>query len=384
LGTLLVSKFQQIAMSRQAQQIESRRLFNIFIDEFANFITPSMAEILSGTRKYRVGLTLAHHELHQLQRSPEVASAVMTHSFTRVVFRVGDDDAKKLAEGLSFFEAKDLRNLEIGHAICRVERSDFDFNLSVPLFDLPDAATVAARRLEVITVSRRKYGTARADVEAMLAKSRGTVPPSEPVAEKSAPIISETETPKAAEKAPPFSQSISPLGSSASPTERKPSHTAVKQRIGSEAEELGYTVSYEELFPSVHARADVVLRLGDQTVYCQISDTTPTPFEAESVRKLLALRPTHIAVVSTSSRKLMNIRETLQSSGELAVGFYSPDEIISKLREWAGSDPADAVAERSKPTKRKIDFSTSPASDDERRRREREGLDYLKQVMGKK
>src|SRR5450756_1624518 len=47
LGTLMVSKFQQIAMSRQAQRIESRRLFNIFIDEFANFITPSMAEILS-------------------------------------------------------------------------------------------------------------------------------------------------------------------------------------------------------------------------------------------------------------------------------------------------------------------------------------------------
>ena len=43
LGTLLVSKFQQIAMSRQAQRIESRRMFNIVIDEFANFITPSMA-----------------------------------------------------------------------------------------------------------------------------------------------------------------------------------------------------------------------------------------------------------------------------------------------------------------------------------------------------
>ena len=76
-------------MSRQAQRIESRRLFNIFIDEFANFITPSMAEILSGARKYRIGLTLAHHELHQLQRSPEVASAMMTHPYTRIVFRVG-------------------------------------------------------------------------------------------------------------------------------------------------------------------------------------------------------------------------------------------------------------------------------------------------------
>jgi type IV secretory pathway TraG/TraD family ATPase VirD4 len=51
---------------------EARRNFWLYIDEFANFITPSMAEILSGARKYRIGLTLAHHELHQLQRNPEV------------------------------------------------------------------------------------------------------------------------------------------------------------------------------------------------------------------------------------------------------------------------------------------------------------------------
>ena len=144
LGTLLVSKFQQIAMSRQAQQIAARRDFWIYTDEFANFITPSMAEILSGARKYRIGLTLAHHELHQLQRNPEVASAVMSHPFTRIVFRVGDDDAKKLAEGFSFFEAKDLRNLETGQAVCRVERSDFDFNLIVPLPVEPDKDATAA------------------------------------------------------------------------------------------------------------------------------------------------------------------------------------------------------------------------------------------------
>ena len=69
LGTLLVAKFQQIAMSRQAQDMAARRDFWLYIDEFANFITPSMAEILSSVRKYRIGLTLAHHNLHQLQQN---------------------------------------------------------------------------------------------------------------------------------------------------------------------------------------------------------------------------------------------------------------------------------------------------------------------------
>src|ERR1039458_9542481 len=187
LGSWLLSTFQRVGMSRQAQQIATRRDYWLYIDEFANFITPSMAEILSGARKYRIGLTLAHHELHQLQRNPEVASAVMTHPYTRIVFRVGDDDAKKLSEGFSYFESKDLRNLETGQAVCRVERSDFDFNLTIPLPEKQDEAEAATRRPEGITVAREKYGTARADVEAMLAKSRAT-PNEPPIPATKAPV----------------------------------------------------------------------------------------------------------------------------------------------------------------------------------------------------
>jgi hypothetical protein len=104
----------------------------------------------------------------------------MSHPYTRIVFRVGDDDAKKLAEGFSYFESKDLRNLEAGQAVSRVERSDYDFNVSIPLPVEPDKNSAETRRQEVITVSRNKYGTARADVEAMLAKSRKSVPTVEP------------------------------------------------------------------------------------------------------------------------------------------------------------------------------------------------------------
>ncbi len=151
LGSLLVAKFQQLAMGRQAQRIESRRPFYLYIDEFQNFITPSMAEILSGARKYRLGLVLAHQELHHLDRDRDVASAVLSNPYTRIVFRVGDGDAKKFAEGFSFFEAKDLQNLETGQAICRVERANGDFNLSVSMPELPSGAEAAERRKEVIT-----------------------------------------------------------------------------------------------------------------------------------------------------------------------------------------------------------------------------------------
>lgn len=111
LGALLVAKFHQLAISRQEMEAGERRPFYLYLDEFQNFATPSMATILSGVRKYQLGLVLAHHELRQLQRSDELASAVLAHPYTRICFRLGDDDARKLAEGFSFFETTDLQNL---------------------------------------------------------------------------------------------------------------------------------------------------------------------------------------------------------------------------------------------------------------------------------
>jgi Type IV secretion-system coupling protein DNA-binding domain len=77
LGTLLVSKLYQTALSRQDSQ--NRPYFWLYMDEFQHFITPSMESILSGVRKYNIGLHLAHQEFRQLQsRSLEVASSVLS------------------------------------------------------------------------------------------------------------------------------------------------------------------------------------------------------------------------------------------------------------------------------------------------------------------
>lgn len=403
LGALLVSKFQQLVMSRQAQQITARRDFWLYIDEFANFITPSMAEILSGARKYRIGLTLAHHELQQLQRNSEVASAVISHPFTRIVFRVGDEDAKKLAEGFSFFEAKDLRNLEVGQAICRVERSDYDFNLRVPLSPEPDTTAAEARRQQVITVSRKKHGAARTEVEAMLAKSRTPpleLPASPPEYGKpkprtptstSAPLISEppevAETPKTSEIPKPLVAAGAEPATSVDTDATDDQHTAIKEKIGAEAETLDYTVSYEEHFPPIQARADIVLRRGKQFVVGQVTVRTPTAYEADSVRKLLKASFTHIAVISTDRKKLNLIRQNLAASGNKTemVGFYAPEEFMSKLSGWALDDPEGGIAERKNPRRnRAVNLISGLLTKVEQEKNEKIMLDELRQKLKRK
>jgi len=130
-----------------------------------------MAEILTGARKYRVGLTLAHQELRQLARDSEIYSAVLANSYTRICFRVGDTDARTLANGFSAFESKDLQNLGTGQAVCRVERSNYDFNLSVPYPTYHDETKSVEIREKVIETSRSKYGTPRDEISAISGNS---------------------------------------------------------------------------------------------------------------------------------------------------------------------------------------------------------------------
>lgn len=177
LGALIVSKLQQVATARQAKSEGERLHFYFYIDEFQNFITPSMAAILSGARKYHLGLILAHQELRQLwNQDTEVANSVISNPGTRICFRLGDFDAQKLGDGFSSFDAQDLQNLGVGEAICRIERNEYDFNLRT--FPLPDVdqGLVKQRREQLIALSREKYSTKRDEVEKIVEESLRPTP----------------------------------------------------------------------------------------------------------------------------------------------------------------------------------------------------------------
>jgi len=402
LGSLLISKFQQITMSRQAQQIAARRDFWLYIDEFANFITPSMAEILSGARKYRIGLTLAHHELHQLQRNQEVASAVMSHPLTRVVFRVGDEDAKRLAEGFSYFEAKDLRNLEIGQAVTRVERSDFDFNLTIPLPDEGDKNQAALRRREVTTVSGKKYGVARADVEAMLAKYRAITPPDEPP--PSSPPVMPVEpkqpvgpVPPPA-KAPMVPQAAEPpkpseLPKAAVPPAAAPKdlgrggaqHQALQRRVKQAAEGLGFRSVIERPVPG--GSVDLFLERADIAIACEISITTTIDHEVGLVANRLKAGVPKVAVICLDEERLRKIADAVSGSlgpeSAARVGYYQPDQFIAHLK----SLPLPVVPTPTAPkTHRgyKVKSSFSDLSPEEQKQREEMALQSIADAMKKK
>ncbi len=334
LGTFFVSKLYQAAMARQAKQAAERRDFFLYIDEFQNFITPSMSHILSGARKYHLGLVLAHQDMQQLQKyDTELASSVVVNAGTRICFRLGDTDARRFASGFSFFEAEDLENLATGEAIARIEQPSMDFSLTtIPLPEvLPDAR--AARMEAVITHSRKAYGTARGDVEEQLAQ---VAPLLSPEPEKAAgipqaPVVPITPIPK------PFVPVEIPrvVSKTSPPKKAETEHRYLQMLIKRIAESRGFKADIEQLTPDGTGRVDVSLTRGKRKIAVEISVTTSDTWEAHNVEKCLAAAYTEVIICAKGMKHLQRIRAQLEnkiSSEELAkVVTLIPDDVVKYL-----------------------------------------------------
>ncbi len=110
LGGFLVSTIGLAAFSRADSAEGSRCSFFLYLDEFQNFTTLMLANMMSELRKYGVGLVLAHQYFHQLD--PDIRHAVLGNAGTLISFRVGAEDAPLLArEFQPKFDVEDLLNL---------------------------------------------------------------------------------------------------------------------------------------------------------------------------------------------------------------------------------------------------------------------------------
>ena len=163
LGLILVSKMQMAAMRRGSIPEHKRKDFYLYIDEFQNFTTDSIATILSEARKYRLNLTLAHQFMPQL--TEEIKNAVIGNVGTIAAFRTGAADAEFLEKQYEpEFSRHDLTNLDNFQFITKMMinnkvSSPFKIKIFKPLAGNIDIAS------SVKKVSKLKYCRPRALVE---------------------------------------------------------------------------------------------------------------------------------------------------------------------------------------------------------------------------
>lgn len=174
LGMILVGKLLMAALSRADMSKDERRNFFLYIDEFQNFTTNSVCQILSEARKYGLGLIIAHQYIGQLVSHGDSAikDAVFGNVGTITAFKIGSEDAEVLQKEFApTFDAYDLVNVEKFTAYIKLL---IDNSASRPFSLKPQWPLVGQKDLELAVkirqLSRLKYGQDRSLVETEISR----------------------------------------------------------------------------------------------------------------------------------------------------------------------------------------------------------------------
>ncbi len=168
LGMVIVGKILMAALSRTDQPKSQRKDFYLYIDEFQNFTTDSIAIILSEARKYLLNLVIAHQYVGQLVEGgdSEIKDAVFGNVGTMVVSKVGVEDAEIFAKELApVFNEYDLLNMEQFSFYVKLLVN----NQTLRPFSMKSAAWEEGHGFAIknamAELSRLKYGRSRLEVE---------------------------------------------------------------------------------------------------------------------------------------------------------------------------------------------------------------------------
>ncbi|OHA18167.1 MAG: hypothetical protein A2664_01715 [Candidatus Taylorbacteria bacterium RIFCSPHIGHO2_01_FULL_46_22b] len=164
LGLILVGKILMAALSRVDSKSQNLPPFYLYVDEFQNVTTDSIAVILSEARKYKLGLSIAHQFIKQLD--DKIKDAVFGNVGSIATFRVGAEDAEFLVKQYEpVFSARDIINLDNRHAYLKLlvnGRPIKPFNIET----LAPSKGNPAQSEKLKELSYLTYGRPRQEVEA--------------------------------------------------------------------------------------------------------------------------------------------------------------------------------------------------------------------------
>lgn len=163
IGLIIVGKLLMSALSRTDIAEEKRKDFYLYIDEFQNVTTDSIATILSEARKYRLDLTITHQFVGQLKE--EIKKAVFGNVGSVINFRIGSDDTEFMAKQYApIFSQQDLLNLDNYNCYVKLlingaTSTPFSMKTFPPAKGDREIAEI------IKEISRTKYGRPREEVE---------------------------------------------------------------------------------------------------------------------------------------------------------------------------------------------------------------------------
>ncbi|HVB27795.1 MAG TPA: type IV secretion system DNA-binding domain-containing protein [Mycobacteriales bacterium] len=137
LGSLLVTVAHQEALAREARPPDERPPVIAVIDEFQEFALSAFAKVVTGARKYGLGLVVANQNLSRVRAvDPEVLETLLANVGTLTVFATAPGDAVRLAPFVAPLDAADLGT-----------QAPFECTWRLPGPDGPQVVTARTRAL---------------------------------------------------------------------------------------------------------------------------------------------------------------------------------------------------------------------------------------------
>lgn len=343
LGTLILSKLQQAAQARANLSKEQRNPYYVYIDEFHNFITPSMTQILSGARKYGLGLFLANQQISQLSSvSSAVADSVLSNPAVRMCFRVGDNDARTLAQGFSYYEQQDLQNLSRGQCIVRVGSNTNDFNLVTNMFE--EAPHADASRSEIVSVTRNNYASTKEEVEQIVQEISQFKLPVETkqttteIPEKQSyqpkEILPTKKVLETINEPDDFQEQADKYVQHHEEQREQKEHQYLQEYLSRLAQQRGCKTQVE-VPTNDGGRIDLLVEKDDIQIAVEISVTNTVDYEVQNLKKCIKAGFAHILMLCKSDAHLRNIRlkaqEVLNEKKFKMIEFAHPDSFVEYI-----------------------------------------------------
>ncbi len=161
IGSLLISQLHLAGLTRPAG---SRRPFHVYVDECHRFAPATLAEMLSGIRKFGISLTLANQYIAQLP--PSLREALIGTVGTIAAFRLGASDAELLEPEFQLF-TDDHSLCELPAFEAYVRRELRTHRLTMPALTAPTLPNAADK---IRHASAAKFAIVRTCIEERLAR----------------------------------------------------------------------------------------------------------------------------------------------------------------------------------------------------------------------
>jgi hypothetical protein len=174
LGMIVASKL-YAAIMRRGNRPDARTPFTLCIDETQHFVTDTLGQLASESRKYGCRLVLATQALGQLhaEHAPRVRDAVVSNMGSLVVFRPGVADTGVLEVYTQpELRARDLLDLPNFEAAVRLLVDHRPVRPFVLRTEMVSPRRADARTQEIVSANFARYTRARAEVESHLLKER--------------------------------------------------------------------------------------------------------------------------------------------------------------------------------------------------------------------